>query len=356
MKKKSRRNQSRESSWSFDVSILGCGSFGTALATLLAENERRVRVWVRSRAQADEINRRHSNREFFPKRPLPHNIEASTDLAAAVTGAPLLIFAVPSKAFREVARQVGDHLQGDQILLHCTKGLEPRTFKRMSEIVREESCALKVGVISGPTFAAELMAGQPAGASVASHFDEVALRAQALFAGSPLRLYRGHDVIGTEIGGAFKNIIALLSGAAHGLGFGDNTRALIVTRGLGEMTRYGVALGAEAETFRGLAGIGDLLVTCSSTLSRNFRVGMRFAQGEKLDSILRTASQVVEGIPATQVVYEQAKQLKLDLPFVRAVYGAFYQKLPLKDLLVKLTGRPLKAEQDLLPRSGRKAR
>lgn len=320
--------------------VVGGGSFGTAMASLLARNRRKVLLWVRREEQAREINRRHTNKSYFPEKTLPAQLQATTDLAAAMEKAPILLVAVPTKGFREVARQIGDHLTGDQILIHATKGIEPGTFKRMSEILREETCALKVGVISGPNLAEELMDGNPAGATVASHYDEASTKAQRIFQGSPLRLYAARDVIGTEIGGAFKNIIALMSGAAHGLGFGANTKALIVTRGLAEMARYGVALGAEEATFSGLAGIGDLMATCSSTLSRNFRTGLRYAKGEKLEEILGSSQQVVEGVPATLAVHQQAQQLHLDLPMVRAVYGAFYEGKKIQDLLGSLMDRP----------------
>jgi glycerol-3-phosphate dehydrogenase (NAD(P)+) len=215
----------------------------------------------------------------------------------------------------------------------------------MSEILREETCALKIGVISGPNLAKELMAGSPAGATVASHYAEVVERAQALFSGGVLRLYGGRDVIGTEIGGAFKNIIALMSGASHGLGFGDNTKALIVTRGLAEMTRYGTALGAEAATFSGLAGIGDLMATCSSPLSRNFRTGVRLAQGESVDAILNSMQETVEGVPTARAVYEQSRALNLDLPMVEAVYQACFEGQKVRELLARLMDRPTGPEQ-----------
>lgn len=320
--------------------VVGGGSFGTAMATLLALNRRKVLLWVRREEQAREINRHHTNKSYFPEKTLPANLHATTDLAEAMRRVPILIVAVPTKGFREVARQIGDHLTGDQILIHATKGIEPGTFKRMSEVLREETCGLKIGVISGPNLAEELMDGNPAGATVASHYDEASRKTQELFHGSPLRLYAARDVIGTEIGGAFKNIIALMSGAAHGLGFGANTKALIVTRGLSEMARYGVALGAEESTFEGLAGIGDLMATCSSTLSRNFRTGLRYAKGEKLEEILGSSQQVVEGVPATLAVHQQAQQLGLDLPMVKAVYGAFYEGKQIQDLLAGLMERP----------------
>lgn len=340
MKTKPSRKKTPEKAGEWEALVVGGGTFGTALASLLARNGRRARLWVRRTEQANEINRRHTNRDYFEDRKLPENLRAVTDLGAAMRGVPVLIVAVPSRSFRDVSRAVGDHLTGEQIVVHATKGIEPNTFKRMSEILREETCVLKLGVISGPNLAEELMAGNPAGSTVASHFDEVVTRVQELFTGSPLRLYGARDVIGTEIGGAFKNIVALVSGVAHGLGFGDNTKALIVTRGLSEMTRYGTALGADAETFSGLAGIGDLMATCSSQLSRNFRTGMRFAKGEKLEDILKSSAQVVEGVPTTLAVHRQAEALGLDLPMVRAVYAAFYEGRPIRDLLAGLMERP----------------
>lgn len=333
-----------------DALVVGGGSFGTALATLLARNHRKVRIWVRREEQAQEINRHHTNKSYFPDLKLPPVLEATTDLGGSIAGVPFVLVAVPSKGFRDVARQVGDHLTGDQVLVHSTKGIEPGTFKRMSEVLREETCALKIGVISGPSLSEELMAGNPAGATVASHYEEVVKKSQALFSGSPFRLYGGNDVIGTEIGGAFKNIIALLSGAAHGLGFGDNTKALIVTRGLYEMTQYGSALGADPATFSGLAGIGDLMATCSSVLSRNFRTGMRFAKGESLDEILHSSGQVVEGVSATRSVHEQSAILGLDLPLVRAVHGAFFEGEKVQDLLHHLMDRPPGRENGFVKR------
>ena len=340
MKARSAKQKPAAAPSGLEALVVGGGSFGTALATLLARNHRKVRLWVRREEQALEINRRHTNKAYFPELKLPQNLEATTDLAGSLEGVPFVLIAVPSKGFRDVARRVGDHLTGDQVLVHSTKGIEPGTFKRMSEVLREETCALKIGVISGPSLSEELMAGNPAGATVASHYEEVVKKAQALFAGGPFRLYAGNDVIGTEIGGAFKNIIALMSGAAHGLGFGDNTKALIVTRGLYEMTLYGCALGADPVTFTGLAGIGDLMATCSSTLSRNFRTGMRFARGEKLEDILQSSGQVVEGVSATRSVHEQSKILGLDLPMVRAVHAAFFEGRKVQDLLHHLMERP----------------
>jgi glycerol-3-phosphate dehydrogenase (NAD(P)+) len=278
---------------------------------------------------------------------LNRELRATTDLAGSIPKTPIVLVAVPSKYFREVAREIGDSLHGDQILVHATKGIEIDTFKRMSEILREETCALKIGVISGPNLAKEIIAGHPAGALVASRYDEVAERIQALFRGSWMRLYAGRDVIGTEIGGSFKNIIALAAGVADGMGLGDNTKALLITRGLSEMARFGVALGADVFTFGGLAGIGDLMATCASPLSRNHQVGERLAGGEKLQDIIESMNQVAEGVTTTKAAYQHLLQLGLDLPIVRAVYGLLYEgwagQKALKNLMAIPVGRELAA-------------
>jgi glycerol-3-phosphate dehydrogenase (NAD(P)+) len=328
-----------------DVLVVGGGCFGTSLAALLAGQGRRVRLWVRREDQAEEINTTHKNSRYLPDFELPENLEAVTDLGRSVTGTPLILMVVPSKSFRQVAKQVGDHLEGDQILVHATKGIEIATFKRMSQVLREETCGLKIGVLSGPNLSKEIMAGHPAGALLASRYREVVDAAQALFEGSRLRLYSGKDVIGTEVGGAFKNIIAVAAGLAAGLGFGDNTKALLITRGLSEMARFGVAVGADVFTFGGLAGIGDLMATCASPLSRNHQVGSRLAKGESMQEILDTSIQVAEGVPTTKAVHNQAESIHMDLPIVRAVYHRLYDNWDnervVEDLMASRVGSEL---------------
>jgi len=327
-----------------DVLVLGGGNFGTALCTILLENRKKALLWVRRRELAEEINTRHQNSRYLPGVALRPDLVAVSDLAAAAARAPLLLMVVPTKAFREVARALGDHIQGDQILIHATKGLEKDSHRRMSEILREETCALKIGVLSGPNLAGELMAGQPAGALLASHYRECVSAAQAAFAGSRLRLYGGRDVVGTELAGAFKNIIALAAGVASGLGLGDNARALLITRGLSEMARFGVAHGADVFTFGGLAGIGDLMATCASPLSRNHQVGERLARGEKLPAILASMTQVAEGVPTTAAVFSRARQLGLELPIVRAVHGMLYEEWSAQQALAELLRLPVGEE------------
>ena len=332
-----------------DVLIVGGGSFGTALGTILAEMKKRVLLWVRREDQAREINRRHTNRKYIPDYKLPPALEATTDLAGSIKRTRAVLMAIPSRSFREVARAIGDQIEGDQILVHTTKGFEIETFKRMSTILREETCPLKIGVLSGPNLSAELMAGHPAGATVASHYDEVIRTIQGLFKDSRMRVYGGHDVVGTEVGGAFKNILAVASGMAVGTGFGDNTKALLLTRGLSEMARVGVALGADVFTFCGLTGIGDLICTCSSPLSRNYSVGNRLAKGETLDEILDSMNQVAEGVPTTAAVQKHATTIGLDLPIVRAVHDVLYKGQTVlkavKKLMIIPTGDELSALQ-----------
>ncbi len=311
---------------SVDVVVLGGGSFGTALANALAQLQRRVLLWVRRAAQAEEINRCHTNQFFFPGMSLAKNLRATTDLSRAVAVAPVLILAIPTVGFREVTRRIGEVLQGNQMVVHVTKGIEQKTYKRMSQILREETCALKIGAMAGPNLAKEMMAGQPSGALVASHYDEVVECIQSLFRGGNFRVYGGHDLIGTEIGGAFKNIVAVAAGLLAGLSYGDNARALLITRGLSEMANYGVSMGADLLTFGGLAGIGDLMATCTSPLSRNYQVGHRLAQGESLKIIQKERQQVAEGVLTTRAVFEQSQERRLRLPIVEAVFHLLYRR------------------------------
>ena len=302
--------------WTCDAAIIGGGSFGSALAAILA-----------GRGLA-----------------LPDSLRATVDCAEAVRSSRVVLVVMPSKAFRATARLVGEHLQGDQIVVHATKGLEIETFRRMSEILREETCALKIGVLSGPNLAPELNAGHPAGALVASRYDEVVEAIQGLFAGAHLRVYGGRDVVGTEIAGSFKNIIAIAAGISDGLGLGDNTRSLLVTRGLGEMARLGVSLGADVFTFGGLAGIGDLVATCSSKISRNHQVGERLAKGETLTHIGETLRHVAEGVPTTEAVFRHLTAVGLDLPIVRAVHAMLYEHQAPVEAVRQLMSLPVGSE------------
>jgi len=331
-----------------DCLVVGGGTFGTALAVILLEMGKRVLMWVRREAQAAEINTEHSNKRYLPDFTLPEGLEATSDLAGGVAGTPVILMAVPSRSFRAVARQLGDHVEGDQIVVHTTKGFEIETFQRMSQLLREETCTLKVGALSGPNLAVELMKGHPAGATVASNYQEVLDRAQDLFRGGRMRVYGSRDVVGTEMAGAFKNIIALAAGISDGMGFGDNTKALLLTRGLSEMARIGVSMGGDVFTFSGLAGFGDLMATCASPLSRNHQVGSRLARGETLEQILESMTQVAEGVPTTEAVHRHAVSRGLDLPIVRAVHGILFEGWKVEDALTRLMAIPVGDELSAL--------
>jgi len=331
-----------------DVVVLGGGSFGTALAVILGDLGRRVRLWVRRDDQAQEINRDRTNGRYLRDRKVPESVFATADMREAVQDVPVVLMAIPSKSFRQVARDVGEFLQGDQLVVHATKGIELDSFKRMSQILREETCALKVGVLSGPNLAGELMAGHPAGSVVASRFVEVVRGVQKLFSGGHLRVYGGRDVVGVEIGGAFKNIIAIAAGVADGLGFGDNAQSLLVTRGLSEMAQLGVRLGGDVFTFGGLAGAGDLVATCSSKLSRNHQVGEALASGKTIEVVRSEMAYVAEGVPTTAAVHRRVRSEGLDLPITAAVHGMLYEGMTAGDAVAGLMALPVGDELSTL--------
>ncbi len=327
-----------------DVVVIGGGAFGSTLASILAAQGKKIALWVRSTEQANEINSQHSNGKYLGSSPLDASLTAITDLQEAVKSAPALLLAIPTQSIREIARKVGDHVSGDQIIVHAAKGLELGTYARVSDILREETCVRKIGVLSGPNLAKEMILGQPAGVVVASAYPEVSKVFQELYFGSLLRVYRGSDVVGTEIAGAFKNIVAFMVGIAHGMGYLDNTKALLITRGLHEMVRFGVASGGEPETFSGLSGVGDLMATCYSPFSRNRQVGERVGRGENWREIVKTFGSVVEGITTTKAVFERAQELKINLPLVSGLYSVLYKDQSLKDLADYLMHLPAATE------------
>jgi len=326
------------------VSVIGAGSWGTTLAKILGDNGRRVLLWSRDARQCKAINESHVNERYLPGFPLPKRIEATTDLGQACEAGPLILLVVPSHGLRKVAFQMGDFLGGDQMIVHATKGIEIETGKRMSQVIREETCVRKVGVLSGPNLARELAARKPAGTLVASPFDEVFLAAQQALHNAYFRVYAGHDVVGAEVGGAFKNIIAVAAGVADGLELGDNTKALLLTRGLNEMARLGDTMGARVMTFGGMAGIGDLMCTCASTLSRNHQVGERLAAGQRRATIEKEMHMVAEGVKTTKAIHRYSAYKGLDLPIAEAVYQLLYSRRSVKRVIEELMARPAEHE------------
>ncbi|HEY9721380.1 MAG TPA: NAD(P)H-dependent glycerol-3-phosphate dehydrogenase [Oscillatoriaceae cyanobacterium] len=317
------------------VGVVGGGSWGTALAHLIGENGHGVLQWMRDGKAADELNAARRNR-YLPELKISANVEATGTLARLGDECKLILLVVPSQSLREVAGQLGASLTGAHLLVHGIKGLEQGTFKRMSQILREETCVKKIGVLSGPNLAKEVAQGQPSATVVASKYPEVIDRARDVLVGPTFRVYGNDDVVGTEMGGALKNILAIAAGMAHGLGFGDNTRALLLTRGLTEMARLGVHLGAKPATFSGLSGIGDLMATCFSPLSRNYQVGYRLARGEQLEAITADMQQVAEGVKSARAVHEYAQSHDVYMPITEGVYRILYHEVPPRAVLQQL--------------------
>ncbi len=307
------------------VGVIGAGSWGTTRAKILGENGRRTLLWAREEEVSRELGERHTNERYLPGVTLPAAVEGTSDLERVCRSCGLMLLVVPSQYVRGVAHEMGAWVGGEQMIVHCVKGLEQQTRKRTSEIVREETCVRKIGVLAGPNLAREIAAQNPAGTLVASKFEEVVEKAQAALSNHYFRVWGGRDVVGAEVGGAFKNVVALAAGMVDGLGLGDNTKALLITRGLNEMARLGAAMGADWVTFGGMAGIGDLMATCFSPLSRNHQVGQRLAKGETLAEIQASMFMVAEGVKTTAAVYAFARERRLDLPIVDAVHAVLYR-------------------------------
>ncbi len=301
------------------VGLLGGGSWGTTVGALVARNAP-VTLWARDVATVDEVNREHTNRKYLPDVKLPDRLRATHDPAEAVRDADVVIMGVPSQGFRSVLEHVGDHIRPWVPIVSLTKGLELSSGRRMSEIVQELLPGHPVGVLTGPNLAREIMAGYAA-ASVIAMEDEIIVAAlQSLFRSGLFRVYTNHDVIGCELGGVLKNIMAIAVGMGDGQGAGENTRAALITRGLSEMTRLGVALGGQAVTFAGLAGLGDLVATCTSPQSRNHHVGVELGRGRHIDEITAEMFMVAEGVKSAPAVMALAERHGVEMPIAREVF------------------------------------
>jgi len=326
------------------VGVVGAGSWGTTLAKILGENGQPTLVWAHEPEVVEEINTSRSNERYVPGATLAPQVRATGELQEICARCDFMLMVVPSHVFRGVANGLGEHLTGEHCIVHCTKGIERETFRRMSEILREETCVRKIGALCGPNLSKELSARQPAGTLVASKYDEVVRRAQAALSCGYFRVYGGHDVVGAEVGGAFKNIVAVAAGVVDGLQLGDNTKALLLTRGLSEMARYGDALGADVITFGGMAGIGDLMATCASPHSRNHQVGERLARGETLEQIQAGMFMVAEGVKTASSVHAFARYKGLELPIVEAVHALLYEGLAVQQAIASLMTRDVDRE------------
>ncbi len=302
------------------VAVVGGGSWGTVLAQIVAEHCAEVRLWVREEERAREINATKSNVDYVPDLHLRSNIKALSDGERIFEQKPqLIIWALPSDVSREWAIKLAPFINGDEFIIHATKGIEPTSFKRMSEVLSEELPCRRIGVISGPNLALEIARSEPAAAVVASNFEEVREAGKYLFTNPAFGIQTSEDVIGVEWAGTLKNILAIAAGIVEGRKLGWNTRSLLLTLGLGEMVRLGQMLGAKPETFFGLAGVGDVLATSSSDLSRNFRVGLRIAQGEPLLKVLEQLGSTAEGVRTARLVAQFAKVNQVFMPVTQAI-------------------------------------
>lgn len=328
------------------IAVLGAGNWGTTIAHLIAQTTPEVRLWGRDQELIDAINTTHENTRYLDGFRLRENIRATTALEEAIDGVDSIVMVIPSKAFRAVCRQLAPLLAPHQAIFHATKGVERESYARMSEIILEETCIRQYAVISGPNIAREVMEGKPAGTVVATPFPQLADAATAFLSTPNFRVYRNQDVVGVELGGTLKNIIAIASGMASELELGDNAKGLLLTRGLQEMIRIGRAFGADSSTFSGLAGIGDLMVTCASPHSRNFRFGRGLAQGKSKDEVIESLGMVAEGVFAARVAVEFADAKHIEIPVMRAIHDAIYEGLTPADALRSLMEVPQRPDVD----------
>jgi len=307
-----------------NVAVLGGGSFGTVIANIIAYNGHTTLLWMRDAEQVASLNKLHENVNYLPGYKLHEDVVATDDLEAAVKDVDLIFVAVPSSSFREVVRQMQPLIQKDVILVSLTKGIEAETFALMSQILAEETRNNHIAVLSGPNLAKEITASSPTGAVVASNDPAVVNEVQNVLRSDSFRVYSNSDMLGVELGGSLKNIYAIIAGLAEAMGMGHNTNAMLVTRSLTEMARFGVAFGADPMTFLGLSGVGDLIATCSSPLSRNFRIGKALGEGKDMNLVISEMDQVAEGMNTLKQVKDKADSLGIKMPLVNGLYEIVY--------------------------------
>ena len=325
------------------VAVIGAGSWGTTVASIVAANAPTV-LWARRRDLVDTMVRDRVNPTYLPDFALPSELEFTADMGAAVSNADVVVMAVPSHGFRDVVADAARHIRPWVPVVSLAKGIERSSLKRMSQVVADELPGHPVAVLTGPNLAKEIMGGQPAAAVVAIDDKVIAEELQRIFTRPALRVYTNPDVIGCEVAGVAKNVMAIASGMAAGMGFGDNTKATLITRGLAEMTRLGIAMGGEGLTFAGLAGMGDLIATCSSTQSRNNTVWMRLGQGESIDEILASMNMVAEGVKSSPSLLDLARRHGVEMPITEQVVAVCHQGRPANEAMMLLMQRRRRSE------------
>lgn len=334
-----------------NVTVLGGGSFGTAIAKVLSENSQPVTLWMRDEEQAHNIREKHENSRYMPGVPLAEHIRPSTCLKESIAEADLVFVALPSKVFRHVIRDSASLFPAGQMVVSTTKGIEKEGFKLMSEVLEEEIPQTRVGVLSGPNLAAEMVRGELTASVIASAHDEVRRTVQSLLGCDYFRVYANVDLYGVELGGALKNIYAIISGLAAARGMGENTKSMLITRSLAEMSRFAVSLGANPMTFMGLSGVGDLIVTCTSDKSRNYRVGYALGQGATLEDAVARLGQVAEGVQTLLLVREKAEEMGVYMPLVQGLYEILYNRASISDVVSALMSATQNSDVEfILPR------
>jgi glycerol-3-phosphate dehydrogenase (NAD(P)+) len=326
--------------------VVGAGAWGTALADLLARNGHDVRIWAYEWDVVESINRLHQNRRFLPGHQLADSLQAFNRLEETLDGSELVTLATPSHVLRAIVRSAQEFVQRGVPVVVASKGIEPETLALMTDVAAAELPESTVVALSGPSFAAEVIAQQPTAVVVASRSPEAALLAQQAFSSNHFRAYTHSDVTGVEVGGALKNVMAVATGIAEGLGLGFNARAALITRGLAEMTRLGVKLGAEPATLAGLAGLGDLVLTCTGSLSRNRSVGVEVGRGATLESVLAGKETVAEGVTTARSAHALAAREGVEMPIVDAVHKVLFEEQPARDAIGALMTRELRPETD----------
>jgi len=327
------------------VAVIGGGSWGTVLTHQVSQNVSEVFLWVRSETRARNINSTRVNRDYFPELVLKENVKALSDIERVFENqVNLIVWALPSSVTRFMAKKMAPFLTGDEIVIHVSKGVEIESLKRVSQVLEEELPVKRIGVLSGPNLAKEMAQAEPAATVVASLFPEVVVAGQQVFTSDKFRVYPGTDIVGVEWAGALKNVLAIAAGCLDALGLGWNARSLLLSRGLVEMVRFGVEMGARQETFLGLAGMGDLLATCSSPLSRNFRVGKQLAEGKKIDDIIQELGSTAEGVRTTQIVHDFALRRNIEMPITTGVYELIRGKMNANEVLGSLMKSPLSTD------------
>lgn len=331
------------------VSVIGAGSWGTALACLLHRNGHQVTLWSIMEAEVEMLNTKHEHLSKLPGVHIPEDMVITTDLEASIKGAELMVLAVPSPFTRSTAHSMAPFVEDGQLIVNVAKGIEESTLMILTEIIEQEIPNCRAAVLSGPSHAEEVGRGLPTTVVAGAHDRKTAEFIQNVFMNEVFRVYTSPDMLGIELGGSLKNVIALAAGIADGLGYGDNTKAALITRGIAEMSRIGLAMGGRMETFNGLSGIGDLIVTCASVHSRNRKAGYLMGQGRTMQEAMDEVQMVVEGVYSAKAAVALAKKYGVEIPIIEQVNAVLFEDKPAKEAVADLMLRDKKIENPLLP-------